>query len=112
MSQITTYTLLPQTSFSQGPSVFGSPIVGPGYYQNMYNLQTFTWSLTGVTGVVHFQGTISEDSNTSDWVNIHSINAYNKTENGYVSIRGNFNWIRVHIAGFVNGTIQNLRVTY
>lgn len=112
MSQVSTTILLPQTPFNRGPTVIGEPVVGPGYYQNLYNLQTYTWVLTNVTCSISIQGTISETPTNADWINIHTIGAYNKTENGYISIRGNFNWLRVVVNGLVNGTIQNIKVTY
>ena len=112
MSQITALTLLPQTAHTSGPVIFGSAKPGAGYYQNLYNYQTFSWSLTNFTGYVAIQATIVDEPSATDWVNIHTINATNLTQRSYTNIRGNFTYLRATVTGFTNGLIDNIKVAY
>lgn len=116
MSQVTTLILLPQTPHTVGHTIVGDKVPGAGYYQNLYNLQTFTWSLNSFVGQFNLQATIANDPTDSDWFTIHSFFSGNPgdslTQNSHISIRGNFTWLRTRIVGFTNGTIQNIKVTY
>lgn len=112
MSQVTTLTLLPQTPHTSGPSIIGTAQPGAGYYQNLYNYQTFSWILTNFTGYVIIQATIVDEPSASDWVNVHTINGSNLTQKSYVNIRGNFTYLRAIATGFTNGLIDNVKVAY
>jgi len=112
MSQVTTLTLLPQTPHTSGPVITGTARPGAGYYQNLYNYQTFSWSLTNFTGYVIIQATIVDEPSATDWVSIHTINGSNLTQRSFTNIRGNFTYLRVMVTGFTNGLIDNIKVAY
>ena len=112
MSQVTTITLLPQTPHTSGPNVTGTAQPGAGYYINLYNYQTFSWSLTNFTGYVIIQATIVDEPTSTDWVNIHTITGSNLAQRSFTNIRGNFTYLRAIAAGFTNGLIDNVKVAY
>lgn len=112
MSQVTTLTLIPQTPYTAGPTITGTAQPGAGYYQNLYNYQTFSWGLTNFTGYVIIQATIVDSPSPTDWVNIHTINGTNLTQRSFTNIRGNFTYLRVLVTGFTNGLVDNVKVAY
>ena len=113
MSQTVTTQLLGQTSFNGSQSTYVSPNVpAAGYYLSKKNMQTVTWNITGVSGVLAFQATLAENPTEDDWFVVHTFEANNSTQNSYQNITGNFVWIRFAINNFSAGVIQHVKVSY
>ena len=112
MSQATTIILLPQTTFSAGPTITGTKQPAAAYYLGNKNLQTLSWGLSGFTGVIRFQATLAEDPQTSDWFEVYNLNLNTTTQTSYYNLPGNFVWLRVMVYDFTAGVIQNIKVSY
>jgi len=112
MSQSATFILLPQTVVQVNPTVIGSKQPAASYYTAGKTLQTVTWSLTNVTGILSVQATLSENPEETDWFTINNLVCTNMTQNGFVNLTGNFTWLRVVMSSFSVGVIQYVKVSY
>lgn len=116
MAQTTTEILFPQTAFTGSNNLIrGDKKAAAAYYLGNADLQTVTWSLTSVTGLITIQASLITspvESNDNDWFTVYQFNCDNLTQNGYANINGNFVWLRAKIAGFTQGVIQNIKVSY
>jgi hypothetical protein len=116
MAQTTTEILFPQTAYSSNNNLIrGAKKAAAAYYLGNADLQTVTWSLTSVTGLITIQATLTTnpvETTDTDWFTVYQFNCDNLTQNGYTNINGNFVWIRAKIAGFTQGVIQNMKVSY
>jgi hypothetical protein len=116
MAQATTLILLPQTVGGGNNNLIrGTRQPAAAYYLANKDLQTVSWNVTSVTGLLTIQATIAEDpsaNNDSDWFTVYQTSFDNTTENGYTNLDGNFVWIRAKLAGFTGGVVQNIRVSY
>jgi len=117
MAQATTLQLLPQLSFNY-QSVVGGTYTGEkhpaaSYYTGNKDLQTLTWNVTTVTGLITIQASLVENPNdTSDWVTVATVACNNTTQTRFQNINGNFVWLRAKVTGFTQGVIQNVKVSY
>lgn len=115
MAQTATYILFPQTTFSAETLIRGEKRPAAAYYLGNADLQTVSWNLTSVTGTITIQASLVTDpvlTNDSDWFPVYTKICNTVTETGYTNISGNFVWLRAKIAGFTNGTIQNVKLSY
>jgi hypothetical protein len=116
MAQATTLSLLPQLSFNDG-SVVGNGFTGQkqqaaSFYLGNKDLQTATWSLTGVSATIVFQATLAEDPTDNDWFTVYNLVANSLTQMSFTNIQGNFVYMRVVVQNFTAGVIQNIKVSY
>lgn len=119
MAQATTIILLPQTSHDAA-GVVGGTITGQNqpaasYYFGNKDLQTLTWNLTSVTGLISIQASLAESPRTEvddDWFTIKTISGTNTTQTSFDNLNGNFVWLRAKVTGFNTGTIQHIKVSY
>lgn len=112
MSQATTLILLPQTTFSAGPTVLGERQPAAAYYLGNRNLQTLSWILSNFTGVIRIQATLAETPLTNDWFEVYTLTLSTTTQTSYYNLPGNFVWIRAVVYDFTAGVIQNIKVSY
>ena len=116
MAQTTTEILFPQTSYNGSNSLIrGTKQAAAAYYLGNADLQTVTWNLTSVTGLITIQASLVTspvESTDNDWFTVYQLSCNNTTQNGYTNINGNFVWLRAKIAGFTQGVIQNVKVSY
>jgi hypothetical protein len=115
MAQTATYILFPQTTFSAETLIRGEKRPAAAYYLGNADLQTVSWNLTSVTGIITIQASLVTDpvlTNDSDWFTVYTKICSTVTETGYTNVSGNFVWLRAKIAGFTDGTIQNVKLSY
>jgi hypothetical protein len=116
MAQSTVQLLLPQTPFDGSNYLIrGDKKPAAAYYLGNADLQTVTWNLTSVSGVLSIQASLVTDpvlSDDNDWFTVYSNTCNNLTESGYANINGNFVWLRAKISSFTQGVIQNVKVSY
>lgn len=116
MAQATTLILLPQTSFND-LSVVGNAIAGQkqqaaSFYLGNKDLQTITWSLTGVTATIKIQATLAEDPTENDWFTVYNLVANNLSQMSFSNVQGNFVYVRAVVQNFTTGVVQNIKVSY
>ena len=115
MAQSTTHLLFPQTSYSTQSLVRGIKRPAAAYYLGNADLQTVTWNITSVTGLITIQASLATnpvESTDNDWFTVYTLSCDNLTELGFTNINGNFVWLRAKIAGWSQGIINNIKVTY
>lgn len=115
MAQTSIHILFPQTSAGADNLLRGTKSPAASYYLGNADLQTVSWSLTNVIGIITIQASLVTDpvlTNDNDWFPVYTKTCSSTTETGYTNISGNFVWIRAKIAGFTQGTIQNIKLTY
>jgi hypothetical protein len=116
MSQTTTVILLPQTAYNviNKSSFIGQKQPAAGYHQGSRNLQTMTWKLTGFSGILRIQASLSETPTEADWFEVYKIDAVPGplTQTSFHNLTGNFVWLRASINLFTGGVIQHLKVSY
>ena len=122
MSQSTILQLLPQTVYkndgtSQPYDVTGNAQPAAAYYLGNQDLQTLSFSFTGVTGNLVIEATLANPPADSDWFKVYEISANNQSNtnanlNSYTNISGNFVNMRAKIVDFNNGTVQFVKISY
>ena len=117
MSQQTTLTLLPQTSYlnpgNGAPyTVTGNAQPAAAYYLGNKDLQTVNFSLTNVTGNIVIEATLASDSANADWFKVYEFEATTSNVNSYTNIDGNFVYVRAKVEDFNNGTVNFIKVSY
>ena len=116
MAQATTLPLLSQLSYNDG-SVVGSAFTGQrqqaaSFYLGNKDLQTVTWSLTGVSATIQIQATLAENPGNNDWFTVYNLVVSNSSQMSFTNVQGNFVYIRARIQNFTAGVIQNIKVSY
>lgn len=116
MAQATTLILLPQLSYN-AVSVVGNAFKGErtqaaSFYLGNKDLQTVTWSLTGVSATVQIQATLAENPTENDWFVVYNLVASNLSQMSFANVQGNFVYLRASIQNFTTGVIQNIKVSY
>lgn len=121
MSQTTTLVLLPQTVYSGliGPSytVTGNSQPAAAYYLSNQDMQTVNIKLTGVTGNILIEASLSTTPTDSDWFNVFTLEANNMSNTNSnasmsTNVVGNFVHMRAKIADFSSGVVNHVRVSY
>ena len=116
MAQSTTEILFPQTVYTTTSNLIrGDKKPAAAYYLGNADLQTVTWNLTSVTGLLTIQASLSTNPSATtdaDWFTVYQLSCTALTQSGYTNINGNFVWLRAKIAGFSQGVIQNVKVSY
>lgn len=116
MAQATTLILLPHLSFND-VSVVGNAFTGQrqqaaSFYLGNKDLQTATWSITGVSATIKIQATLAENPSENDWFTVYNLVANSLTQMSFANLQGNFVYIRVVVQNFTAGVIQNIKVSY
>jgi len=116
MAQATTLSLLSQLSYNDG-SVVGNAFTGQrqqaaSFYLGNKDLQTVTWSLTGVSATIKIQATLAENPTENDWFVVYNLVASNLSQMSFTNVQGNFVYIRAVVQNFTTGVIQNIKVSY
>jgi hypothetical protein len=116
MAQATTLSLLSQLSYNDG-SVVGNGFTGQrqqaaSFYLGNKDLQTVTWSLTGVSATIIIQATLAENPTDNDWFTVYNLVASNLSQMSFTNIQGNFVYVRAVVQNFTTGVIQNIKVSY
>jgi hypothetical protein len=126
MSQSTVQILLPQTTVTS--LTRGDKKPAAAYYLANADLQTVSWSVTGMTGTVTIQASLATDpvlTNDNDWFNVFTFNAsavvslpnqplpatQAGTHSGFHNLPGNFIWLRAVVTGSL-GVVQYIKVSY
>lgn len=117
MAQATVLELFPQTPYSGTTTIVGDKQPAAAYYRATASLQTISWYLTSVIGLITIQASLAtnpDESNDDDWVTVYTINGMSGALTGidYENINGNFVWLRAKIVSFTQGTIQYMKVSY
>jgi len=117
MSGVTTYNLLPTTTFGDplgnydGSSQDWYSDVGKAanYYQGNGSIQTVTFGVNDFLGLVTIQGTLDADSTAANWIDLTSYGEpstmYPVTDRHPIAITGNFTYLRVFVQNFDQGDI-------
>jgi hypothetical protein len=116
MAQATTLSLLSQLSYNDG-SVVGNSFTGQiqqaaSFYLGNKDLQTVTWSLTGVSATIKIQATLAESPTDNDWFTVYNLVASNLSQMSFTNVQGNFVYVRAVVQNFTTGVIQNIKVSY
>lgn len=116
MAQATTLILLPQLSYN-AVSVVGNSFTGEkqpaaSFYLGNKDLQTVTWSITGVSATIEIQATLAEDPTEDDWFIVNNLVVNSLSQMSFTNIQGNFVYMRAVIQNFTHGVIQNIKVSY
>lgn len=115
MAQATVLELFPQTPYSGTTTIYGDKQPAAAYYLATASLQTLSWYLTNVTGLITIQvslATSPDEATDDDWFTVYTKSCSSTTEINYQNITGNFVWIRAKIVSFTQGVIQNIKVSY
>ena len=84
---------------------------GRGYYGYSDGLHTFSYKVTGFTGVIKIQATLATTPSETDWFDTDTnigdgVMPY--TGSSYANVTGNFVWIRIAVVNFTAGTINKV----
>jgi hypothetical protein len=105
---------------------YSDPVKAGNYYRAS-SLQSVAINVEDFVGVFTIQGTQDQDTSNSVsaryvppgspiWADIGSYgdpdNTVPITDYHYVSILGNYTWIRIHVTGFTQGTIRQVQLFY
>jgi len=113
MSQATVAILLPQTAYNGIGAITGNAIHAASYYLSSQNLQTLSWSVTSFTGQITINASLVDVPGPNDWFTVYTLPNYdNTTAVGYYNLYGNFVWLQVNITNFVQGQVDNIKVSY
>lgn len=128
MSQTTTLVLLPQTTYNGGGNanvytVTGDKYPAASYYLGNKDLQTVAMNLSGVTGNIVIQASLTTDPGSSDWFQVYKLEAnvnapsntsanIASTSSTGVNVEGNFVWMRAKIEDFASGVLQYVKLSY
>lgn len=118
MALATSIQLLPQTSFNvHNPIQIGETKLAAGYYTNSCcNGQTVSWHVTGLVGTVTVQASLLKEPTETDWFDLFTITGGTieapLTEAKFKNIDGNFVTMRAKVTDFIQGVVQNVKVTY
>lgn len=114
MAQTTTVQLLPQTAFNgSNTAIVGERQPAAAYYLGNQDLQTVTWSITNVTGLISIQASLVDNpTSNDDWFIVYNLSCTALTQSSFININGNFVWIRAIINGFTQGVVQNIKMSY
>lgn len=105
---------------------YSNSIYGPGYYGNGSGLVTVAYYTAGFVsnvalafvGDMNLQGTLAQNPQASDWVDIPNTLVGNMDPNNSTPIatslnaQGNFTYLRIKISNFSNGNIVKVQVNY
>jgi len=85
---------------------------GMGYYGHTDGLHTASFEITGLIGLINFQGSLAATPGEDDWFDIADTSIGNavtaSTTTSFVNFSGNFVWIRVAVTQFSAGTINKV----
>lgn len=113
MAQATILNLLPETTFDGSNHVVtGANFPASGYYLTNKDLQTVSWNVTNLTGLLSIEASLVDDPATDDWFAVHTETFDSTTATGYTNIHGNFIWIRAQLIGLTQGVLQHVKVVY
>jgi hypothetical protein len=129
MSQTTTLNLLSQTTYAaniannQPYTVTGNSQPAAAYYLGNRDLQTVNISLTGCTGNIVIQASLSESPTVTDWFKVYELianaNALPNTApqiasnaSVYTNIEGNFVFMRAKVEDFAGGVVNYIKLSY
>lgn len=114
-------------------TVTGDKFKGDGYYGHGDGLHTVSWSLSGFTGTIKIQGSLSDDPGANDWfdlklgssavgsfgvdttgaaltTSVSSVSYTTETSNVSFNFRGNIVWVRAIIENFAAGTVNSIHM--
>jgi len=117
------YILIPATTFGNdnGETYDGiatefssNPQKAAAYYSKDKSVQTVSWHLTDIVGVLTIEATLETSSDTDNYFPIHTIDASAgpATLIGFSNLKGNYTWIRVTVSQFTEGSISKIVVGY
>lgn len=116
------YTLIPFTSFGSATGNYdgiattftGDPVKAAAYYSKDKSVQTVSWYLTGLVGVITIEATLDADSDTTNYFPIRTIGdgVTPLTENDFANLEGNYTWLRATVTLFTAGSISKVSVGY
>jgi len=117
------YILIPATTFGNdnGETYDGiatefssNPQKAAAYYSKDKSVQTVSWHLTDIVGVVTIEATLDTDADTANYFPIHTIDASAgpSTIIGFNNLEGNYTWIRVTVSQYTAGSISKIVVGY
>jgi hypothetical protein len=113
MSQAAVAIVLPQTAYNGVDTVSGNSVQAASYYLSSQNLQTLSWSVTQFTGVVTINASLVDNPGINDWFTVYTLPSFNNTTSvGYYNLYGNFVWLQASITNFVQGQVDNIKVSY
>jgi len=129
MSQTTTLNLLSQTTYAaniannQPYTVIGNSQPAAAFYLGNRDLQTVNISLTGCTGNIVIQASLSESPTITDWFKVYELEANaNALPNTapqiasnasvYTNIEGNFVFMRAKVDDFAGGIVNYIKLSY
>jgi len=128
MSQVTTLILFPETTYVNTGN--GAPYTltsnsqpAAAYYLGNRDLQTVNISLTGCTGNIVIQASLSESPTVTDWFKVYELianaNALPNTApqiasnaSVYTNIEGNFVFMRAKVEDFAGGVVNYIKLSY
>jgi diaminopimelate epimerase len=84
------------------------------YYLGQGSFQTVTIQVTGFQGRIIIEGSLSDQSDTTSWVELYDYNFANSTITDYhpETIIGNFVWMRARVIAFTQGVINGVTISY
>jgi hypothetical protein len=115
MSQPTVIPLFSQVAYEgDNPNHIGTKQPAASYYVSGNNLQTITWNLTNVTGLITIQASLADDpsSNDTDWFTIMTLPCSSLTQNSFANLYGNYVWVRAKMVGMTSGLIHSIKISY
>lgn len=121
MSQATTLVLLPQTVYSglNGPtySVTGNSQPAAAYYLSNQDMQTVNIKLTGVTGNILIEASLTTVPTETDWFNVYTLEANNTSNTNsnasvFTNVVGNFVHLRAKVEDFSTGIVNHIKISY
>jgi len=91
------------------------PVKAAGYYTKDGSLQTASWFLNNIVGILTFEATLDEDPLSDNYFSVTPVIGDANiavTENNSLNIIGTYTWIRVVVNEFTSGAITKVSLGY
>lgn len=106
---------VPSGNYDGSSLVWSSDAVkAVAYYRGQGSFQTITIQVTGFRGKIVIEGSLSDQSDTTSWVELYDYDFTNSTITDYhpETITGNFVWMRARVIDFTQGVIVGVTISY
>ena len=122
MNSYTSLTLLPLTVYGtpsgnydgSSTTFIGNSIPASNYYAGQGSIQTLTYSLDSLVGVITIQATLQNDTPQAAWFDINTCGnaSVSTTIIQANSVIGNFSHLRAVVTDFTAGNITSVTAAY
>jgi len=122
MTQYTTLSLLPLTVYGtpsgnyngSNTTFTGNVIPAANYYAGQGVVQTLTYAVANLVGVITVQATLQDNTPQAAWFDISSYGNANAVTTGTYAnaVMGNFSYLRAVVTDFTAGNITSVTASY